>query len=764
MRRAVGVLAIVTSLLLCAPVVGGDPASAEVGPTPAYEPVEPTFDDIAGVTQYSGIDAGGAAWGAEVPDDWNGELVLFAHGFVSPDETALTVAVPPGGLREYWLEQGYAWAASSYRANGYGVVSDAVDDTRKLIDHVATETGQQPTRVYLHGASLGGHVAAVSIERYPDAYDGAMPVCGVLGDTELFQYFVDAGLTASALAGIPTEVPAAEGYLTETAPATARNLGLDASITSAGHQWSTILERQSGGERPLFDQAFRFWTATDAPTAVGGLPFLLAAYGGALTGGDVDDRITAVTGTDGIVYHYDDDMAVSPAEEELNAAVLRYPPDPAADPPLPVIEGEPSVPVLSLHGIGDLFAPFSMEQVYARRVADNSLSERFVSRAIRAVGHCDFTDEELQTAFDDLIAWVTDGVKPAGDAIDDPFVVHERYFGCKFTTEDRANAEPCPAEPVTQRIRGGDRISTAIALSQEGYATAQRVIVARSDLAADALAAAGYAGGSSPILLSPRDALPGAVAAEIERLGATEVALLGGPRALSDAVKSAAGDIPGVEAVVRVAGADRYATAGALAEEIRGGGTQVETVFLVKGSGSGTHVMWADAAAVSGLAAFLGAPVLLSEPSAVPAATRQAIASIAPDTITIAGGPAAIGQDVVTALETIAPVERLAGADRYATSAAIVERGLASGMALQRPFIATGRSVTDALVAGPAAAADGQSLVMVNGTDLTGSQSTLDLLFERGALVTTLRIAGGEQAVSTDVEGFLLTAVTPPDT
>ncbi|GAA3289600.1 hypothetical protein GCM10020218_058630 [Dactylosporangium vinaceum] len=51
------------------------------------------------------------------------------------------------------------------------------------------------------GESMGGHITAVAIEHYPRAFVGAMPVCGVLGDTELFDYFLDANLTAAALTG-----------------------------------------------------------------------------------------------------------------------------------------------------------------------------------------------------------------------------------------------------------------------------------------------------------------------------------------------------------------------------------------------------------------------------------------------------------------------------------------------------------------------------------------------------------------------------------
>jgi hypothetical protein len=104
---------------------------------------------------------------------------------------------------------------------------------------------------------------------------------------------------------------------------------------------------------------------------------------------------------------------------------------------VPVVNGTPTVPVLSMHDIGDLFVPFSMEQVYARRVAANGRSGLVVQRAIRGVGHCDFTPAELTTGFTDLVAWVERGVKPAGDNVLDPAVVADPRYGCAFTTATR---------------------------------------------------------------------------------------------------------------------------------------------------------------------------------------------------------------------------------------------------------------------------------------------------------------------------------------
>jgi hypothetical protein len=70
-----------------------------------------------------------------------------------------------------------------------------------------------------------------------------------------------------------------------------------------------------------------------------------------------------------------------------------------------------------------------------------------VSRAIRGVGHCDFTQPELQKGFDDLVTWVRTGHRPGGDAILDRHAVADPRFGCRYTVGVRAAfvAPACPA-------------------------------------------------------------------------------------------------------------------------------------------------------------------------------------------------------------------------------------------------------------------------------------------------------------------------------
>ena len=461
-KRAAAALAAVLALA----VTPGTPASAAepatcTAPTPSttqpgYLVADPDcetdgtpFAALPGQSRvFTGI-RDGAAYRVEVPLNWNGELVLHAHGYRG-DGKVVYADNPP--LRPYLVAKGYALASSSYATNGYDV-GQGVRDSYALIDEFAKVTGKPARSVYMTGFSMGGHVTAVAVEQYPRAFVGALPACGVLGDTDLYDYFLDANVSAAALTGVKIEFPvAADQWRAQVAkilPALGVTVGAPPALTPTGRTWSNVVERSSGGERPGFDSAFAYWNAARSLPPQADLPFLFGLYPG-LTGGTGGIAPGNVTDNRFTLYRSTDRFWPTREEFKLNADVLRVKPTAQADPGLngiPNVDGNPRIPVLSLHNLGDLFVPFSMEQAYAKRALLNGKSKLFVSRAIRGVGHCDFSGPELQRAFDDLTSWVKTGKKPAGDAILDRRAVADPAFGCKFTVGARPAfvAPACPS-------------------------------------------------------------------------------------------------------------------------------------------------------------------------------------------------------------------------------------------------------------------------------------------------------------------------------
>jgi hypothetical protein len=451
------ITAFVTALVLAVPPVGGaSPAAACAAPAPSatqpgYLVADPRCDldgtpfaALPGATVHTGIVAG-AAYRIEVPRQWNGELVDFAHGYRGVGKV---VYVDNPTLRAHYIARGFAWAASSFATNGYDV-GQGVRDAYAMIDVFREVTGRRAKAVYMSGLSMGGQITAVTIEKHPSSFVGAMPYCGVLGDTRLFDYFLDANVTAAALARVPIDFPLRppadypdqwRTRVNRILPALGVGTGRPPALTAAGRTWSAVMERRTGGVRPGFDSSFAYWNAVPSSAPFNDLPFLFGLYPG-LSGGTANIAAGNVTDNRFTAYRSTDRRWPTAAEWRLNAEVLRVKRTDAADPGLsgiPRVNGRPSVPVLSMHDIGDLFVPLSMEQVYAQRAAANGRSRLFVSRAVRGVGHCDFTQPELRSGFDDLVNWVRTGHRPGGDAILDRRTVADPRFGCRYTVGTRA--------------------------------------------------------------------------------------------------------------------------------------------------------------------------------------------------------------------------------------------------------------------------------------------------------------------------------------
>lgn len=384
------------------------------------------FDAIQGLDseQYWGVHTG-AGYRIEIPDNWNGELVTWAHGYRG---TGLELTVDNHPLRPFLLANGYAWAASSYSRNSYDPAQGA-KDTHALTAYFADRFGE-PSRTYITGASMGGHVTAIMAEQWPGSYDAAMPICGVLGDYELFDFFLDFNLAAQTLSGVNESWPFGPDYLTSVVPATKAALGpaFPFALNAGGTALKSLVQVRSGGVRPLFDQGFVFWNGV-----AGNFLFDLGEGDGTLP----RQPGVAVQNID-VVYQFDTDPALTVEEALFNEDVQRVTADRQARRTNGLANVTPTtgmlkIPMLTLHTLGDLFVPLHMEQEYARRVAAENASDLLVQRVTRDFGHCSFTGPELVTTFVDLVTWVEAGVKPAGDDVLDPDNVANPNFGCTFT-------------------------------------------------------------------------------------------------------------------------------------------------------------------------------------------------------------------------------------------------------------------------------------------------------------------------------------------
>lgn len=319
--------------------------------------------------------------------------------------------------------------------------------------------------------------------------------------------------------------------------------------------------------------------------------------------------------------------------------------------------------------------------------------------------------------------------------------------------EPEPQPQPSPEPSVgTERIAGDNRIATSVALARKAFpGGTDAVVIARADDYADALAAAPLAKAiGAPVLLSSGATLQSDVQSVVADLGASVAVIIGGERALPGSVVEGL-EAAGVTDVVRIAGANRFDTAAQIAAELVAAGA--DRIYIAEGSNPDPNRGWPDAVAVSALAAIEGNPILLVTRDAVPADTVLALSQLGVPQVTVVGGPAAVSDGVLAHLRTIVgSVERVGGSSRYATSRMLADRTLAAGGSAVQPFIATGRSFPDALAAGPAAAALGSVLLLVDGADLAGSPDSRAWLTEQLPVMTKVVVVGGAASVSGSVE------------
>ncbi|HEY3061058.1 MAG TPA: prolyl oligopeptidase family serine peptidase [Chloroflexota bacterium] len=141
---------------------------------------------------------GGAAFRIEIPDNWNGTLVLYSHGYVTPGSANPARDVGDVLTGAYLLSNGYALAGSSYSTTGWAI-KEALHDQIALLDYFGGRYGI-PDRTVAWGHSLGGMITAALVEQNPDRFDAALPMCGVVaGGVGVWNSGLDGGFVFKTL-------------------------------------------------------------------------------------------------------------------------------------------------------------------------------------------------------------------------------------------------------------------------------------------------------------------------------------------------------------------------------------------------------------------------------------------------------------------------------------------------------------------------------------------------------------------------------------
>ena len=300
--------------------------------------------------------------------------------------------------------------------------------------------------------------------------------------------------------------------------------------------------------------------------------------------------------------------------------------------------------------------------------------------------------------------------------------------------------------PSLGRLAGDDRIATSVAISEQVYADgASAAVVAYGGDFPDALAAAPLASAAGgPVLLNVRDRLHEDVGAELDRLGAKTVYVLGGTTVQTAQVERDLRDR--AMHPVRVAGNDRWSTAAAAADRA------VQVWQSTGGSVSSNAVLalgtdFPDALSGGVLAGTRRSALLLTGRDALPSATSDALRDLGAASVTVMGGTAAVSDSVVSQLESQGyAVMRIDGRDRFETAVQAADAAVRAGAEYRSVLIASGRSFADALAGGPAVVSRDGVLLLSERDDLPSPSSQALSTAEH---VNWVRLAGGA-AVLTD--------------
>jgi pimeloyl-ACP methyl ester carboxylesterase len=375
-------------------------------------------------TTFSGSLADGATYLIQVPSAWNGTLVLYSHGYVVPGSPnpARDVGDPVTGA--WLLANGYALAGSSYSTTGWAL-QQALPDQIATLDKFDALVGQHPTRTIAWGHSLGGIITAGLIQRYPDRFTAALPMCGVLaGGVATWNQALDGAFALQQLVGAGTPLQVvnitnpfgnlglAEGLLAaaQATPAGRARIALSSALSDTPGWFTPLSPEPAANDYAGQENAQFLWqTQVDAPFAYLLRAELEARAGGNPswnTGVDYQDQLAkSVDRAEVKALYKAAGLSLDADIDQLNAAT-RISANPSAVGYLTdniVFNGDIDMPVLTMHTTGDGLVVNQDEQAYERAVGDAKDSSLLRQTFVHRAGHCTFTPAETVTAFQTLI-------------------------------------------------------------------------------------------------------------------------------------------------------------------------------------------------------------------------------------------------------------------------------------------------------------------------------------------------------------------------
>ncbi len=353
-------------------------------------------------TVLEGSTDGGAFFKIVVPDGWNGDLVIYNHGF---DLSPIGPTPDLGPLAMLQLSEGYAVAASSYRMIGWALFRTR-QDNRKLYTTFKQEFGE-PNATYVNGASLGGIVTAQALELANLGNEvGAYPFCGAVAGSRNFDAGIDLrliydlvcdGVAGAAIPGGPTGLPD---------PGFPDFDFTDVDLGTAVQVCTGVLAPPEFRSPEQAARLAQILAATTIPEN-----FLLTDMGFAVFGLSnliwAPEKLKGKQGVGNAHVHYSD--------SEINDNIERVTAKKGSAKRLakyftPTGHLQDDTKIVSIHTDLDGLVIVENESEYQEVIDPHNLTVGIVEEAVPT--HCGFTQAELVAGWESLRGWVATDVQP----------------------------------------------------------------------------------------------------------------------------------------------------------------------------------------------------------------------------------------------------------------------------------------------------------------------------------------------------------------
>jgi hypothetical protein len=376
-------------LAACCTMLAATGAEASTPADRVATPIAPqVLQSPAGLTEVGLL--AGAAYRIDIPANWNHSLVVYYHGYALRP-ASFHIAEHLSGQQLPFFERHYAVVQSAYSTTGWAI-EQAYPETETLRRYFAKKYGP-PVETYVAGGSMGGELVAITLELNPKPYMGGLDLCGSVGPTyENFErrFALRAAFDVYFPDVMPPLVPVPLDYEDSIADRD-KVLAALRSNPSAAAELRNLTALRTDGDL-AHDIAYWTYVVGDMQRRGGGNPF--------------DNRN----------YIYFGASTTSSAPDfELNAKVKRYTAAPQARAYLMrhyTPNGHLGRPMLALHTIYDPTVQIGQLALYDHEVQAAGAGQNLVQQIVDREGHCNFTQEEMGNAFDEMVRWAHGGARP----------------------------------------------------------------------------------------------------------------------------------------------------------------------------------------------------------------------------------------------------------------------------------------------------------------------------------------------------------------